>query len=189
MLAALRCIQLLIKMNHATMHTDNFTEEAQTALHHAQKIMREQQHTQLDVEHIFLALLQQPDGLTRRVLARLEANADAIAQQIERELDAAPRAYGQPTSAGNQVYSTPRTLRLIQNAHAQARQMGAHYIGVPHLLLAIVNERAGVVNRLLRRLHLPALLNERERISARILTMYNISPDSLYQAVMKTHGG
>ena len=40
-----------------------FTEKAQEALQQAQKIMFSKQHTQLDVEHVFLALLQQRQGL------------------------------------------------------------------------------------------------------------------------------
>jgi ATP-dependent Clp protease ATP-binding subunit ClpA len=37
--------------------SNGFTEQAQEALRHAQDIVQEKRHTQLDVEHILLALL------------------------------------------------------------------------------------------------------------------------------------
>ena len=41
------------------MRLERFTEKAQDAFQHAQEIMQEQHHTQLDVEHVFLAMLRQ----------------------------------------------------------------------------------------------------------------------------------
>ena len=44
------------------MRLERFTDKAQEAFQEAQEIMHEQHHTQLDVEHIFLAMLRQKDG-------------------------------------------------------------------------------------------------------------------------------
>ncbi|MBA3471367.1 MAG: hypothetical protein H0T53_17150, partial [Herpetosiphonaceae bacterium] len=41
------------------MKLERFTEKAQEAFQSAQELMQEQHHSQLDVEHIFLALLRQ----------------------------------------------------------------------------------------------------------------------------------
>ena len=43
------------------MKLERFTEKAQEAFQEAQGIMSTMHHTQLDVEHIFLALLRQSD--------------------------------------------------------------------------------------------------------------------------------
>ena len=44
------------------MRLERFTDKAQEAFQEAQEIMHEQHHTQLDVEHIFLAMLRQKAG-------------------------------------------------------------------------------------------------------------------------------
>jgi ATP-dependent Clp protease ATP-binding subunit ClpC len=44
------------------MKQEKFTEQAQEALVVSQEIVRQMQHSQWDVEHIFLALLLQEKG-------------------------------------------------------------------------------------------------------------------------------
>ena len=48
------------------MRFDRFTERAQDAAMRAYEILQRYQHNQVDTEHLFLALLEQPDGLTPR---------------------------------------------------------------------------------------------------------------------------
>jgi ATP-dependent Clp protease ATP-binding subunit ClpC len=69
------------------MRLERFTEKAQEAFQEAQEIMHEQHHTQLDVEHIFLAMLRQRDGLTGRALERLGVDVEMVTQRVERELE------------------------------------------------------------------------------------------------------
>ena len=57
------------------MRLERFTDKAQEAFQEAQEIMHEQHHTQLDVEHIFLAMLRQKDGLASRALDRSQAGS------------------------------------------------------------------------------------------------------------------
>ena len=47
-----------------------FTEKAQETLSRAQSIMVEMSHTQLDLEHVLQALLEQPESLAVRILQR-----------------------------------------------------------------------------------------------------------------------
>ena len=51
------------------MKQEKFTEQAQEALALSQEIVREQHHSQWDVEHILLALLRQEQGLVGEILA------------------------------------------------------------------------------------------------------------------------
>ena len=105
------------------MRLERFTDKAQEAFQEAQEIMHEQHHTQLDVEHIFLAMLRQKDGLASRALDRLGVDPDTISQRVERELEKSPKVYGQ-YGYGNQVYITPRTQRLVKRAPAVQRRAG-----------------------------------------------------------------
>lgn len=42
---------------------DRFTERAQDVIARSQEILMRYSHNQMDTEHVFLALLEQPDGL------------------------------------------------------------------------------------------------------------------------------
>jgi ATP-dependent Clp protease ATP-binding subunit ClpC len=149
------------------MRLDRFTEKAQEAFQEAQEIMQEQHHTQLDVEHIFLAILNQRDGLASRALARLNVDTEALAQRIERELEKSPKVYGQ-YGYGNQVYVTPRTQRLVKRAEEEANNLNDQYVGVDHLLIAIASEREGS--------------------SSRILSTFNIDQERIHRVLMEIRG-
>ncbi len=149
------------------MRLDRFTEKAQEAFQDAQEIMQEQHHTQLDVEHIFLAVLRQIDGLASRALVRLNVDTEALSQRVERELEKSPKVYGQ-YGYGNQVYVTPRTQRLVKRAEEEANNLGDQYVGVDHLLIAIASEREGA--------------------SSRILATFNIDQERIRRVLMEIRG-
>ena len=52
------------------MRFDRFTERAQDAAMRAYEILQRYQHSQADTEHLFLALLEQPNGLIREILEK-----------------------------------------------------------------------------------------------------------------------
>jgi ATP-dependent Clp protease ATP-binding subunit ClpC len=149
------------------MRLERFTDKAQEAFQEAQEIMHEQHHTQLDVEHIFLAMLRQREGLTNRALGRLGVDTDTISQRVERELEKSPKVYGQ-YGYGNQVYITPRTQRLVKRAEEEATRLNDQYVGIEHLLIAISGEREGA--------------------SSRILNSFGIDQERVYQALMDIRG-
>jgi ATP-dependent Clp protease ATP-binding subunit ClpC len=149
------------------MRLERFTDKAQEAFQEAQEIMHEQHHTQLDVEHIFLAMLRQRDGLAARSIERLGVDAEMVAQRVERELEKSPKVYGQ-YGYGNQVYITPRTQRLVKRAEEEAARLSDQYVGIEHLLIAISGEREGA--------------------SSRILNGFGIDQERIYQALMDIRG-
>lgn len=149
------------------MRLDRFTDKAQEAFQDAQEIMQEQHHTQLDVEHVFLAMLRQRDGLTTRVLARLNIDPDLVGQKVERELEKSPKVYGQ-YGYGNQVYVTPRTQRLVKRAEEEANRLNDQYVGIDHLFIAISSEREGA--------------------SARILQSFGLDQERIHRVVMEIRG-
>ena len=69
------------------MRQERFTEQAQEVLAVSQELVRRYRHSQWDVEHVLLALLQQEGGLTAEILNELKVDADAVKQQIETVLD------------------------------------------------------------------------------------------------------
>ncbi len=127
---------------------NRFTESAQEALQRAQQIMFAKQHTQLDVEHIFLALLQQRNSLPGKIIAKLGGDADLMKRRLETALgNMQTFTGGRSTATG---YITLRANRVFQGAAAEADRLNDDFISTEHLLLAIAAERGGATSRLLQ---------------------------------------
>jgi ATP-dependent Clp protease ATP-binding subunit ClpC len=125
------------------MRFDKFTEKAQEAAMRAYELLQRYHHTQVDTEHVFLALLQQQDSAVPQILTQLEAPIDVMAGQLEKILESSPRnanaSFGGAPMA--QVFITPRLKRVMDVAQEEAKKLEDEYISTEHIFLAIASER------------------------------------------------
>ena len=153
------------------MPFDRFTQKAQQAATRALEILHEYKHTQIDTEHIFLALIEQPEGAVPQLMAALGASADVIARKLEANLAAAPKSdsapFGGPPTV--QVFITPRLNRVMGVASDEAKKLQDEYISTEHILLAIASER--------------------NTHSANILHDAGVTKERLYSAIDELRGG
>ena len=147
------------------MRQERFTEQAQEALATSQELVSHYHHSQWDVEHILLALLQQEKGLVADILRKLGVDVDAVKQQVEAVLDKSPRIGYE----GAQIYATPRISRLLGMAAAEADRLKDEFIGTEHLLIAITGEQKGD--------------------AASILHRFGIDQEKVYSALQSIRGG
>jgi ATP-dependent Clp protease ATP-binding subunit ClpB len=124
------------------MDANRLTQKSQEALHDAQTRALRFGHVEVDGEHLLLALLDQPDGLTPRLLTQAGADADQVRATVEAELGRRPRVSGPGTEPG-QVFVTQRLSRLLDTADREAKRLKDEYVSVEHLLLALAEEGAG----------------------------------------------
>ena len=119
------------------MRFDRFTERAQDAAQRAAEIIQRYGHNQIDTEHLLLALLEQPDGVTPQILEKLNVNVDLLSQRLDAVLRSSPKAsiYGQGTG---QIFITPRVKRVIDLANEEANRLKDEYISTEHVFLAII---------------------------------------------------
>jgi ATP-dependent Clp protease ATP-binding subunit ClpB len=121
------------------MDMNRLTQKSQEALHDAQTKALRFGHSEVDGEHLLLALLEQPDGLAPRLLAQAGAEADRLRAAVEGELGRRPRVTG-PGAAPGQVYVTQRLARLFDDAEREAKRLKDEYVSVEHLLVALLDE-------------------------------------------------
>ena len=105
-----------------------FTERAQDATSRALEILQRYGHTQIDTEHIMLALLEQSDGVVVQILERLDADIDALVDRLDDDLKTSPRAAAIYGGGTGQVFITPRVNRLIDEAQEEAARFNDEYI-------------------------------------------------------------
>ncbi|MGZ4125865.1 MAG: Clp protease N-terminal domain-containing protein, partial [Actinomycetota bacterium] len=121
------------------MEMDRLTIRSQEVLQDAQTKALRFGHTEVDVEHLLLALLDRPDDLVPRLIDRLQIDVDALRSDVEAEVSRRPRTTG-PGAAPGQVFLTQRLSRLLDAADATATKMKDDYVSVEHLLLAMLDE-------------------------------------------------
>ncbi|MDQ5854040.1 MAG: AAA family ATPase, partial [Chloroflexota bacterium] len=127
-------------------NTNRFTEKSQEALIAAQTLAERNGNSQVEPEHLLLALLEQHEGVVPQVLSRLDAAAGVLAQQVRTELNRLPRVSG----SAAQIGIGPRLRTVLVRAHDQLATFGDEYVSTEHLLLAIVDHAGGAAQRILQ---------------------------------------
>ncbi|GAA1878244.1 ATP-dependent chaperone ClpB [Streptantibioticus ferralitis] len=121
------------------MDMNRLTQKSQEALQEAQTTATEMGHTEVDGEHLLLALITQVDGLVPRLLERCGASLDALPADVRDDLKKRPKVTG-PGATPGQVYVTQRLARLLDAADREAKRLKDEYVSVEHLILAMIDE-------------------------------------------------
>jgi len=131
------------------MDPNHLTQKSQEALHDAQTKALRFGHTEVDAEHLLLALLDQSEGIVPPLVSQAGADPDKLRAALESELSRRPRVTGPGANPG-QVNVTQRLARLLDSAEQEAGRLKDEYVSVEHLVLAMLGEgRDTVAGRLL----------------------------------------
>jgi ATP-dependent Clp protease ATP-binding subunit ClpB len=128
------------------MDVNRYTEKAQESLAQAQRLASEYNHSQIEPEHLLLALLQQADGVVPQLVTKLGLAPSALEQALEQELQKRPKVYGAATQVGIGV----ALQNVLKKAEAQAQTMHDDYVSTEHLLMGLVLAPSGRADELLQ---------------------------------------
>ena len=151
------------------MRFDRFTERAQEAAARAAELAQKHGHTQVDVEHVLLALIEQTDGVVLQILEHVGANVEALKRRIEDVLRTGPKTSIYGSGGTGQVFVTPRLKRVLDLAIEEASKLKDEYISTEHILLAMAADRNSV--------------------TARLLAESGVTKDRIYEAIKEVRGG
>ncbi len=129
-----------------TFNTNRFTQKSEEALLAAQSMAERNGNSQVEPEHLLLALLEQTDGVVPQVLAKLNVAVGVLVQQLRAEINKFPRVSG----GGVQLQYSPRMRNVVVRAADEMPQFGDEYISTEHLLLSILQHAGGGAERVLR---------------------------------------
>ncbi|MER5479241.1 ATP-dependent chaperone ClpB [Streptomyces sp. NPDC002734] len=121
------------------MDMNRLTQKSQEALQEAQTAAVRMGQTEVDGEHVLLALLDQEDGLIPRLLRQAGRDPGELGAAVREELSRRPKVTG-PGAAPGQVFVTQRLSRLLDEAEREAKRLKDEYVSVEHLLLALAEE-------------------------------------------------
>jgi ATP-dependent Clp protease ATP-binding subunit ClpB len=149
------------------MDLNRFTQKSRDALEGAQNLATRHGHTEVDAEHLLLALVEPDEGLTRRLFERMGVPADPFHKRLSDELQRRPKVSGR-TEAGK-VYITQRLQQLLVTAQDHAKQMSDEYVSVEHLLLAFLAEGSSTA-------------------AGKVLHEFNVTSERLLEALTSLRG-
>jgi len=130
------------------MDLGRLTQKSQEALQAAQTLGVRYGHSEIDAEHLALALLEQEDGLLPRLLTKMDKPADAVRQAFVREIERRPRVSGPGVEPGK-VYVTQGLQQVLVRAEDEAKRLKDEYVSVEHLAIGLV-ESGGTAARLFK---------------------------------------
>ncbi len=147
------------------MNVNRLTEKAREALVAAQTGAEQRSHTQIEPEHLLLALVQQEAGVVPQILQKLGIAPQTIAVELESVLERFAKAYG-PT----QAYLSQSLNAVVDGAVREAAAFKDDYTSTEHLLLALTD--TSIVGN----------------VSA-ILKSHGITKDRIFQVLATIRGG
>ena len=164
------------------MRTDRFTQRATEAIVAAQQLAESEGHPQLEVAHLLLVLVEQPDGVVPAVLNRLGVPPANVAEALRAELAKLPKVSG----AAQQLQLSNEARRVLTDAHAVAERMRDEYVSTEHLLIATIEAGDSSAARVLREAGVegPSVLEALSAIRGN-QRVTSENPEATYEALEK----
>ena len=96
-------------------------------------------------EHLLLGIAHEKDTAGGRILNSLGVTVETTEPLLQ-------QGYGGSFFGRQEVYIAPRTKRVMEMAVEEANELGNHYVGTEHVLLALIREGGGMAVRILQHL-------------------------------------
>ena len=128
------------------MNIDKFTIKMKEALQGAENLATRYNNAEIGNEHMFLALLQQKDGIAEPLFAKVGVDYQNLLAETKAMVDKLPKAYGGAVNIG----LSRGLYQILTEAQTEADKFKDEYVSTEHVLLALADDD-GPVGRLLKR--------------------------------------
>ena len=136
------------------MDVNKTTLRVQQMLNDANLIAVRNNHQQIEVIHMFAALLEQDDGLIPNIFDKMGIVLKDIRLSVNNALNSMPKVLGDGANSQG-VYFTRAGEEVLLKAEEISKRFEDSYISVEHVMLAIIErEKSGAVFDILRRFNI-----------------------------------
>ena len=115
------------------MNYEKLTIKAQEAVEAATRFAQKNDHSQIETEHLLLAMLQQENGLAAPIIERIGGDAAGLSAGAEALVKQTPKIYGEAA----QVFLSSAASKVLSKAEAEAAALKDEFISTEHILIAI----------------------------------------------------
>lgn len=96
------------------MDINKFTQKTQEALQSAQTLALQANNTEVDTDHLLLALINQEDGVTGKLLKKLDLSSKILAEEVEKSIQTKPKVTGGGTDPSRIMVTKSLNQALIK---------------------------------------------------------------------------
>ena len=126
------------------MNYDQFTLKTQDALQSASALAQQNDHSEIGLPHLLVAMLEQKDGITLPVIERIGVQKDALLEAAKNLLSTYPQVTGNV-----QMQLSSEAQKVLAKAEKEMAALKDQFLSVEHILLAMAQSE-GKTGELLR---------------------------------------
>ena len=131
------------------MNIQKFTQKSIEAIQNAQNIAIENQNSQVEQEHIILALLEQENSLIKELIKKISSEEN-FEEDVRKNIQNKPKMIG-GARQNDGIYVSQDVDIVLANAETIAKKMKDEYVSVEHIMLSIFDNANKDVKEILRR--------------------------------------
>jgi ATP-dependent Clp protease ATP-binding subunit ClpB len=146
------------------MNIDKYTQNARSAVIHAQELAISNGNPSLEAVHLHLALLEQEEGLIPKLLTYMGVEPASMVSDLKKEIDKLPKVSG----GSQELYAGRDVISILSKAEKTAEDFKDEYVSLEHIYLALLSERTGS--------------------SAALFKKYGINKEKFLEALSKVRG-
>ena len=117
------------------MNIQKFTQKSVEAIQKAQSIAIENHNSQIEQEHLLLALLEQDNSLIKELLKKI-GTSENFEDAVKTEISKKPQMTG-GSRPNDSIYVSQDVDQVLNDAEKTATKMKDDYVSVEHIMLAI----------------------------------------------------
>ena len=121
------------------MDPNKLTQKSMEAIQLAETKALRYGQLEIEVEHLFLAMLEQEGGLLSRILTAMSVEVRALETEVEGLLSRMPKVSG-PGREPGKIYISKAVDRVLVKSEDEAKRMKDEYVSVEHIFLSILDE-------------------------------------------------
>ena len=119
------------------MDINKLTQKSQEALQAAQELAIRAQHTEVDADHLLLAICKQVGGVFSNLLSKMSIERGILESAVNKLIEAKPKVSGSGVKPGK-VYIKPVLNQVLMDAKDEAAAMEDDYVSIEHLVLGLI---------------------------------------------------
>ena len=130
------------------MNLQKFTQKSLEAIQDAQSLAVENQNSQIEQEHLFLALLRQDESLIKELIKKI-GQEEMLENDLETAVKRLPSMTGGAREANN-IYVAQDVDKVLTDAEKIAKKMKDEYVSVEHIMISIFDNCNNKIKEILR---------------------------------------
>ena len=118
------------------MNLQRFTQKSIEAIQNAQSLAADNHNSQIDQEHILMALLDQSDSLINELFKKMGVS-DNFKDDLRKNISNKPKMMGNGLNLDGNIYVANDVNTMLEKAEEIAKNMKDEYVSVEHIMISM----------------------------------------------------